>query len=128
VASHKPIWRFTATNAAARMIALLFQPLRRRAQLFANRLVYGERVTPYQALPDFAGAMAGQLGLAEAVDLMVSVPGWLSAAAKPLTAGRPARSACCEFQARLAVLAPAPIACPPAFGSGDQRRISARYD
>ena len=61
------------TIAAAVTIALLFQPLRRRAQLFANRLVYGKRATPYQALSDFAGDMAGQLDLAEAVDRMVSV-------------------------------------------------------
>ena len=61
------------TIAAAVTIALLFQPLRRRAQLFANRLVYGKRATPYQALSDFAGDMAGQLDLTEAVDKMVSV-------------------------------------------------------
>ena len=61
------------TIAAAVTIALLFQPLRRRAQLFANRLVYGKRATPYQALSDFAGDMAGQLDLTEAVDRMVSV-------------------------------------------------------
>jgi signal transduction histidine kinase len=61
------------TVAAAVTIALLFQPLRHRAQLFANRLVYGQRATPYQALSDFAGAMAGQLHLTEAVDRMVSV-------------------------------------------------------
>jgi signal transduction histidine kinase len=61
------------TIAAAVTIALLFQPLRRRAQLFANRLVYGRRATPYQALSDFAGDMAGQLDLTEAVDRMVSV-------------------------------------------------------
>jgi signal transduction histidine kinase len=61
------------TIAAAVTIALLFQPLRHRAQLFANRLVYGRRATPYQALSDFAGDMAGQLDLTEAVDKMVSV-------------------------------------------------------
>jgi signal transduction histidine kinase len=61
------------TIAAAVTIALLFQPLRRRAQLFANRLVYGKRATPYQALSDFAGDMAGQLDLTEAVDKMVTV-------------------------------------------------------
>ena len=61
------------TIAAAVTIALLFQPLRHRAQLFANRLVYGRRATPYQALSDFAGDMAGQLDLTEAVDRMVSV-------------------------------------------------------
>jgi signal transduction histidine kinase len=63
------------TIASAVTIALLFQPLRRRAQLFANRLVYGRRATPYQALSDFAGDMAGQLDLTEAVDRMVSVLG-----------------------------------------------------
>ena len=61
------------TIAAAVTIALLFQPLRRRAQLLANRLVYGRRATPYQALSDFAGDMAGQLDLTEAVDRMVTV-------------------------------------------------------
>ena len=61
------------TIAAAVTIALLFQPLRRRAQQFANRLVYGRRATPYQALSDFAGDMAGQLDLTQAVDKMVSV-------------------------------------------------------
>jgi signal transduction histidine kinase len=59
--------------AAAVAIAVLFQPLRRRAQLFANRLVYGKRATPYQALSDFAGDMAGQLDLSEAVGKMVTV-------------------------------------------------------
>ena len=61
------------TIAAAVTIALLFQPLRRRAQQFANRLVYSRRATPYQALSDFAGDMAGQLDLTEAVDRMVTV-------------------------------------------------------
>ena len=61
------------TIAAAVTIAVLFQPLRRRTQLFANRLVYGQRATPYQALSDFAGDMAGQLDLTGAVDRMVSV-------------------------------------------------------
>ena len=49
------------TVAAAVCIALLFQPLRHRFRQFANRLVYGERATPYQVLSDFAEDMAGQL-------------------------------------------------------------------
>ena len=47
--------------AAALAIAVLFQPLRRRARLLANRVVYGQRATPYQVLADFAQDMAGQL-------------------------------------------------------------------
>jgi signal transduction histidine kinase len=61
------------TVAAAACIAVLFQPLRHRFQQFANRLVYGERATPYQALADFAENMAGQLDFTEAVDRMVAV-------------------------------------------------------
>jgi signal transduction histidine kinase len=61
------------TTIAAVAIALLFQPLRRRAQRVANRLVYGERATPYQVLSDFAESMAGRLGLDQALDRMASV-------------------------------------------------------
>ncbi len=61
------------TIVAAIIIAVLFQPLRHRFQQFANRLVYGERATPYQVLADFAEDMAEQLDFAEAVDRMVTV-------------------------------------------------------
>jgi signal transduction histidine kinase len=61
------------TSVAAVAIALLFQPLRRRAQRVANRLVYGERATPYQVLSDFAENMAGTLGLDQVLDRMASV-------------------------------------------------------
>src|SRR6266568_3392668 len=61
------------TAAAALAIAVLFQPLRRRAQLVANRIVYGQRATPYQVLADFAEDMAGQLDVDVALDRMASV-------------------------------------------------------
>jgi signal transduction histidine kinase len=61
------------TIAAAVSIALLFQPARHRAQRLANRLVYGERASPYQALADFAADMAGQLDLNVALDRLVSL-------------------------------------------------------
>ena len=54
-------------------IALLFQPLRRRAQHVANRIVHGQRATPYQVLSDFAQDMAGQLDADPALDRMASV-------------------------------------------------------
>ena len=59
--------------AAALAIAMLFQPLRRRAQLLANRIVYGQRATPYQVLSDFAQDMADQLDVDVAMDRMAAV-------------------------------------------------------
>jgi GAF domain-containing protein len=61
------------TIIAAIAIALLFQPLRRRAQRLANRVVYGDRATPYQVLSEFADAMARTLPLEEQLDEMVSL-------------------------------------------------------
>ena len=70
------------TIAAAVAIALVFQPLRQRATRLANRLVYGERATPYQVLSDLAADMAGQLDLGDALDRMVSLLGGASGASR----------------------------------------------
>jgi signal transduction histidine kinase len=43
---------------AAAVIAVAFQPLRQRAQHIANRVVYGQRATPYEVLAQFSGRMA----------------------------------------------------------------------
>jgi signal transduction histidine kinase len=40
--------------AAAAVVALAFQPARRRAQRLADRLVYGRRATPYEVLSEFS--------------------------------------------------------------------------
>src|SRR5690348_2168625 len=70
------------TIAAAVTVALVFQPLRQRASRLANRLVYGERATPYQVLSDFAADMAGQLDLGGVLDRMVSLLGGASGASR----------------------------------------------
>jgi signal transduction histidine kinase len=70
------------TTVAAVAIALVFQPLRQRATRLANRLVYGERATPYQVLSDFAADMAGQLDLGDALDRMVSLLAGATGAAR----------------------------------------------
>jgi signal transduction histidine kinase len=70
------------TIVAAVAIALVFQPLRQRATRLANRLVYGERATPYQVLSDFAADMAGQLDLGGALDRMVSLLGSAAGASR----------------------------------------------
>jgi len=70
------------TIAAAVVVALVFQPLRQRAARLANRLVYGERATPYQVLSDFAAGMAGQLDLGDALDRMTSLLGGAAGASR----------------------------------------------
>jgi signal transduction histidine kinase len=44
---------------ATAIVALAFQPMRHRTQRFANRLVYGQRATPYEVLSEFAERMGG---------------------------------------------------------------------
>jgi signal transduction histidine kinase len=61
------------TTVAAVAIALLFQPLRRRTQSVANRIVYGDRATPYQVLSEFAERMAGTYGVDDVLERMASI-------------------------------------------------------
>jgi signal transduction histidine kinase len=43
---------------ATAIVALGFQPVRERVQRIANRLVYGQRATPYEVLSEFSGRVA----------------------------------------------------------------------
>jgi signal transduction histidine kinase len=56
--------------AATAVVALAFQPVRRRVQRLANRLVYGRRATPYEVMADFSHRMAGTLVVDEALPQM----------------------------------------------------------
>jgi signal transduction histidine kinase len=47
------------TMIAAVLVAVSFQPVRDRVRRLANRLVYGNRATPYEVLSDFSGSMSG---------------------------------------------------------------------
>jgi signal transduction histidine kinase len=54
----------TTTNpalsiAATAAVAVLFEPVRARVQRVANRLVYGERATPYEVLSRFSDRIGG---------------------------------------------------------------------
>ena len=44
--------------AATAVVAVAFQPLRRRLEKVANRLVYGRRATPYEVLSEFSRRVA----------------------------------------------------------------------
>jgi len=50
---------------ATALVALAFQPLRARVERFANRIVYGERATPYDVLARFARSLAAVTSLDE---------------------------------------------------------------
>jgi class 3 adenylate cyclase len=45
--------------AATAVVAVVFQPARERTRRLANRLVYGERASPYEVLSEFSRGMAG---------------------------------------------------------------------
>ena len=94
--------RFWPSLVALVMVALAFQPLRQRVVRLADRLVYGRRAAPYEALAEFsrrlgrAGVAADLLpALAEAVarsvgavHARVTLPGSGASAAWPDEADR----------------------------------------
>jgi len=45
------------SGIAAAIVALAFQPVRRWGQRLANRLVYGQRATPYEVLSEFSNRL-----------------------------------------------------------------------
>jgi signal transduction histidine kinase len=49
----------TLSILATAVVAVAFQPVRERVQRLANRLVYGKRATPYEALSELAGQLGG---------------------------------------------------------------------
>ena len=59
---------------AAALVAIAFQLVRRRAQRVANRLVYGERATPYEVLSEFGRRVSEGYG-SEDVLVRMARPG-----------------------------------------------------
>ncbi|MEA2507191.1 MAG: hypothetical protein QOH48_1809 [Actinomycetota bacterium] len=56
---------------ATAVVAIAFQPVRERVQHFANRLVYGERATPYEVLAEFSARVADTYADQEVLSKMV---------------------------------------------------------
>jgi signal transduction histidine kinase len=67
--------RFLLSLVATAVIALAFQPLRQRAQRLANRLVYGKRATPYEALSQFSEHLSETYSHEEILDRMARILG-----------------------------------------------------
>jgi signal transduction histidine kinase len=60
---------------AAVLIAVAFQPVRLRANAIANRLVLGERATPYQVLSAFSERLAGAYASDDLLTRMATIIG-----------------------------------------------------
>lgn len=96
------------------VVALAFQPARERAQRLANRLVYGQRATPYEVLADLSRRMAGALSVDEVVPRMAEAAARGVGAARSrvrvyVPGGRTASSA--GHTARRPRLSSAPFSC-----------------
>jgi len=64
---------FLLSLAATALVAVAFQPIRQRAQHIANRLVYGDRATPYEVLSRFSQRIAESVASDEALREMAEV-------------------------------------------------------
>jgi hypothetical protein len=60
---------------ATAVIAVGFQPVRERARRLANRLVYGERATPYEVLSEFSERVGGTYDLEDVLPRMARTLG-----------------------------------------------------
>ena len=65
--------RFLLSLVTTAIIAFAFQPLRQRAQHFANRLVYGKRATPYEALSQLSSHLADTYSTEDALKRMSKI-------------------------------------------------------
>jgi signal transduction histidine kinase len=70
VGGSQRLWLSLVTTA---VIALAFQPLRDRAQRLANRLVYGRRATPYEALSQFSEHLSETYSQEDILDRMTRI-------------------------------------------------------
>jgi signal transduction histidine kinase len=61
--------------AATAVVALAFQPVREWIQRIANRLVYGQRATPYEVLAQFSHRVAGAYANEEVLQRLARVLG-----------------------------------------------------
>jgi len=60
---------------ATTLVAIAFEPVRERVQRVANRLVYGQRATPYQVVADFGERMADAVSIADVLPRMAEAAG-----------------------------------------------------
>jgi signal transduction histidine kinase len=67
---------------ATAVVAVAFQPVRERVQRFANRLVYGKRATPYEALSQLSERMASTYATEDLLPKMATIVAEATGAAR----------------------------------------------
>jgi signal transduction histidine kinase len=73
---------FGLSVLATAVVAVAFQPVRERVQRLANRLVYGKRATPYEALSTFADQLGATLPAEELLPHLARVLAGATGAAR----------------------------------------------
>src|SRR6185295_9736259 len=73
---------FGLSVLATAVVAVAFQPVRERVQRLANRLVYGKRATPYEALSTFADQLGATLPAEELLPHLAQVLAGATGAAR----------------------------------------------
>ena len=72
----------TLSIVATAIIAVAFQPVRDRVQRLANRLVYGQRATPYDVLSQFSERVGGVYSSQDVLPRMAGVLGEATGASR----------------------------------------------
>jgi signal transduction histidine kinase len=99
--------------AAAAIVALAFQPVRRWAARLANRFVYGKRATPYEVLSEFSHRVAGTYAAEDVLPRMARILGEGTGAARAevwLRVGNELRPAAAWPEADAGARQPIPLA------------------
>lgn len=66
---------YALSIVATAIVAVAFQPVRDSVQRFANRLVYGQRATPYEVLSTFSARMGSTVASEELLPQMARILG-----------------------------------------------------
>ena len=107
---------FGLSVLATAVVAVAFQPVRERVQHLANRLVYGKRATPYEALSTFADQLGATMPAEELLPHLAQVLAGAAGATQTqvwLCAGDRLRLEAAYPAGDQAQPAPQPIALPP---------------
>ncbi len=107
---------FGLSILATAVVAVAFQPVRERVQHLANRLVYGKRATPYEALSTFADQLGATMPAEELLPHLAQVLAGATGAAQTqvwLCAGDHLRLEAAYPAGDPAQPEPQPIALPP---------------